>query len=248
MQQIKFSGDLKGLSPKRLVDDKNNDSVENFFLVLGLFYNDLKSLNFQLVQLGNTFEYIHGKEVKATNDFGEYAGLKSHLERMMIGTLSEFFRFINDNQEILKTERFRGVYSTLNRDLKGRWDLIAEIAFTQETKEVNDFAKVLMRVRNNLSFHYYQSGKTLRKGFIEHFLKDGKSTANEKAYFSSGETMEETRFFFCDAASQRAAILEVVGEMSFDEYSKKMKSIIEDLNFVIMRLMKGYIDNLPHKS
>ena len=43
MKEIKFADQLDEISPDRLITQENDDKIAKFFLVLGVFYNDLKS-------------------------------------------------------------------------------------------------------------------------------------------------------------------------------------------------------------
>lgn len=244
-EAIIFSGELRHITPDRLLN-QSKDDVGQFFLVLGTFYNDLKSLLFHMMQTERRFESVD--PVAITVERGEFGGIRSHLVRIIIATVHEFFKFIDENNGVMDTEEFGVVYSRLNNDQKERWNFVIEIAKGGEVKDVSDFAKVLKIIRNNLSFHYYGSGKVLGKGFGLYFYEDRKMEANRSAYYSKGSNMSETRYFFCDAAAQRGLSNEVSRTMNPNEFDKKFSQIIDLLNLVVMKLMNEFVrlrSNMP---
>ena len=61
----------------------------------------------------------------------------------------------------------------------------------------------VMKIRNSIAYHYYQP-KKLVQGYKKHFLESPRSEHNALAYSSFGKNMEESRFYFADAAAERA--------------------------------------------
>lgn len=244
MQEITFTGQLTKIKPERLFKKDDKDEVANFFIVLGLVYNDLKSLNFHFLQTNNFFGEVTGEELSSKR--GELGGIKTHLERLMIATIHEFFKFIDKNKEILETSEFGLIYKELNRELKTKWDDIVKISTNNTKGGDSDFFKILLGVRNNLAFHYEQAGKILGRGFIDFFYNDPKNMGNKSACYSVGENMSETRFFYCDAAAQRSVLGEVTQKMKPGEYVARLDKIVGDINFTIMALMKTYLKGRPY--
>lgn len=242
-----FEGRLKNIVPERLIDINNQDDFEDFFLTFGLFYNDLKNISFHILQVENAFKDLDKKDFTPRPNFGEYTGIKNHLDRLLAAMVYEFFEFIKENMKTIEDERFKMIYETLNRDLKDKWDLIKKIASHSSTNDDSDFSKILMLIRNNVAFHYFQSAKNLRKGYSKYFFEDEKNGLNERAYYSVGETMEDTRFFFSDAAVTNFIMIEVTKKMEYNKYIGKLSSVIKDLNFTIMALLKTYISGRPYK-
>lgn len=242
-QDTSFFGELKHIDPNRLMKDGDRDEVSDFFLQLGLFYNDLKSLTYYSVLIQNQLKDQNLSEVNITN--GELAGMRIHLDRLFTGTIHEFFNFLEKNQTIFKKSEFQIVYKKLNRNLRVKWDNIIEIAIEKTSKTSTDISKILLLIRNNLAFHY-QASKLLKRGFIERFFVSVKDKSNETAYYSIGENMKNTRFFYCDAAIQESIQNEIVKVMKFDDYSKKIQETINDINFSIMYLMREYLKQRPY--
>lgn len=245
MQSLDFQGKLWKVDPVRLIKEDKDDPVADFFLVLGLIYNDLKSLTYHFVNVQNSIKTLKLDEV--TIERGEFAGMKSHLERLMVGTMRELFEFLESSNEILSCEEFKATYNRLNRDMKERWDTIVAVATNsgRQEKDISDFLRLLIMIRSNLAFHY-QSTKVMRKGFIDFFYHNPKKQpANEKCYYSKGDTMRDTRFYFSDAAAQGSMHNQVSQKMTYAEYERKVSSVIDDANFAIMALMKEFLRTRP---
>src|SRR3989344_6330301 len=240
MTDVSFSGTLKSIDPKRLIKESENDAISDFFLVLGLFYNDLKSLTFYLIQSENRFKDFKvqtADQATPSIEFGEWGGTKSHLERLTIATLHEFFNFILANKSVLKTGEFQLLRKGLNSHHKKNWDVLVQIARGEDLAMAgSNFAKILLLVRNNLGFHY-QNSKLFRQGFIQHFHKDAKNNVNKKAYYSIDTNMNNTRFFYSDAAAERSTTLQVEKSMPYDKFILLLSNTINATNFTLIALM-----------
>ena len=247
MKQIDYSEELlNSIIPARLIEQKMGDDVADFFLVWGLFYNDLKSLFSHYLRI--TEEEKKKNVEKISSDAGEYNGMRVQLVRLITATLYEFLEFLEKNKKILTMGEFQIIHRTLNRDLSSKWNTIVDIALRKQVKKITDFSKILELIRHNLAFHYSQSGKNLRKGFIEYFFIDPKHDANAKAYYSIGGTMHNTRFFYCDAAVERSMADQVIKKMAYKEFISRLLEIVEYTNFTIMALMKEYLRNRPYRG
>jgi hypothetical protein len=63
----------------------------------------------------------------------------------------------------------------------------------------DQFRAWLVKVRNNAVSHYYNP-KALMQGYRRHFFEEPPAPYNEFAFASLGASLEETRFYFADAA------------------------------------------------
>lgn len=106
-------------------------------------------------------------------------------------------------------------------------------------------------IRNNSSFHYYHSSTKLKKAFQDFFFKQESSDSNKFAYYSIGESMNTTRFYYADAATMN--FMKITSEegpqnatfTSTGKFKDEMKKTIENMNFTILRLLKAYLKNRP---
>jgi len=245
MKEVNFSEEeLKRITPQYLLEEKDKDEVADFFLVLSVFYNDLKSLMFYHMQIDGIFEKLGlgGSQPNVSVVSGEYGGMKNHLERMIVGTVFEFFEFIKTNQKILKPPTFREVYNKLDKDRRFGWDVLIEIAINKTSKkDISAFSKILLIIQNNLAFHYSQGAKMLRQGYVRFFYEEPSDEANQHAYYALGKTMGNSRFFYADAAATASFRVQVEKEMSYSEFMKEFRDVIDAANFAIMRLLEIYL-------
>lgn len=245
MKEIKFEGDLKYVDPKRLIKEKENSEVDNFFLVLGLIFNDLKNLTIYQIQIENFFEDVDKKTLSVL--VGEYSGMQNHLRRLMTSTIHESLIFIKENSRIMETGKFKVVYGKMSKDHKIMWDTLVNIAKGENLTDMGvDFKDILMHIRNQGTFHYWSSIKTLKNGYIGHFYGNTvPEEFREKAYFTKGNTMGKTRYFFSDASIQFFDSKIIENKMTQDQYLSQFNSLFEYIKFSIMRLMNEYISDSP---
>ena len=238
----KFLGELKHISPARLIKENEKDKLADFFLVLGSIFNDLKGfiLFEKLVQ--ENYEKPEPKDITA--HAGEYGGILIQVHKLIASTIHEFFRFLNENKDIVDSKEFKELLSRLSTQYRERWNEIIAVAFNK-IPESNNFTETLVKIRNNVGFHYYQSGKNLRKGFIRKFFSKEKSSdnKNEEAYYATGENMGSTRFYYCDAAVEEFLFITTGNDNSLNKnnYMGQVRAIIDDMNFAIASILKEYI-------
>lgn len=245
MGKQQFKGELKHIEPYRLIKKDKNDSVANFFLVLAVVYNDLKGIVLFEKLILDIYEQPLPTDI--SSHAGEHGGIFTQTRKIFISCLREFFTFLEENKEVLSSTEFKDILNKTNKDIQNRWNNIIDIAFNNESKNTSDFNKYLIQVRNNVTFHYNQSGKELRKAFCNFFYKREKIEHNKLAYYSIGENMETTRFFYADAVVQeylRSTTNDNV--KGFDpKYKTELSAIINDMNLTILRLLKAYLKSRP---
>ena len=227
------------------------DKIEDFFITLGLFFNDLKGLILFENLLVDNFE--KPSEEEATSHAGNYGGVLAQIHRLFASAIHEFFEFLNKNKEILLMDEFKEILNKLPKEDKSLWEGLFAAA-TGDLSKLTDFLKALLRIRNNLGFHYYDSGKNLRRGYKSFFSRE-RTNKNQFAYYSIGETVEATRFFFSDAAADEATQL-VAGKEEKSEVNESLKQYrtqlaytIDVLNLAIINIFKKYLQsrrNMPH--
>lgn len=240
-----FKGELRHIEPYRLIKDDVDDPLARFFLVLAVIYNDLKGLSLFEKLVIDTYRAVKPEEVSV--QVGELGGLFTQIGKLFISNMREFFDFLKENENIISSTEFKEVLSKINnKDIQNRWTDIINVAFDR-TSESSNFTKHLILIRNNVAFHYNQSGKELKKSFCNFFYKKEGIQQNKMAYYSVGEGMETTRFFYADAAVQEY-LRSTKGDQldGFDiKYKAEISKIISDMNFTISRILKAYLRNRP---
>lgn len=255
MSQIEFSGKLHGINPLKIIKDGDKVDIDSFFLILGIWYNDLKSVLFYVDRVNEYFKEEtkeiteKGLGIKATVRMGEYGGMKVHIDRLICSTLFGLFEFIKKYESVIHSGEFEmDFYNKLNNDFKSVWKDIISISLKENKNNTeSEIYKILESIRHNSAAHYYQSNDLLRKGFIDFFFKDPKNETNSLAFYSLEEDMNNTRFFYCDAATQRLITGEILKRMEGKEYSENLREIVININFTIMRLMKIYLKKVEQR-
>ncbi len=213
--------------------------------MLATIYNDLKGFAFFNTQLGDNYRQPLKDEL--TYHSGEYNGYNLQLYKLFIATLHEFFKFLEVNKNIFNNPKFFLIFKKISNPRQKDWKELVEIA-SGRAPSSPAFKKILNRTRNNIAFHYYESDKILREGFIKRFLKSENDVSNngQFSYYAIGESLAKTRFFYADAATQEflQSITEVQYPSAIEEYGKKAAEIINQMNDTIYSLLKEYIVSL----
>jgi hypothetical protein len=254
MQEIKFDGELRNIAPARIIDEKNGgERIDEFFLTLGIAYNDLKSLHFYLVQMKNFFEekgiQKQIEEKHPTCELGEYSGMKNHMERLITSTMHETFLLINKYNDVFNLEEVKIMLINLSNENRNIWkDLISIANYKNLTDKGNKFRHILERVRQNGGFHYHGIGKLMKNGFKDHFfIRKNNSESNSAAFWAKGDSMEQSRYFFSDASIQGFYFNLIKSNMSEEDYAEAILTTMREMNVAIMVLMKEYILSRPFK-
>lgn len=227
---------LTKLEPEKLVSKEGKDSLAAFVLALSLVFNDLKGIV-------NWREYITTLRPPDENvispELGEWTGFEMQIHRLMVAQLHELLRLIEEFQEIVEGAEMRRIVKKAPTSVRRRWDEIVRIATGKGSLGDDIFANILVKVRNNASYHYYQP-KTLLAGFREFFYKSPKNAGNEWAFASIGNNMGQTRFYFADAAMQ--ATLSTLTEKPIGKkFGKRFGEVIEDVNQALAYIIGQYI-------
>jgi len=181
----KFSFDneeLKEIKPSKIILKNTNNDIDDFFLVLGLFFNDLKGLNFYLMKLEewkNEFK-VDMPDNKATSYIGEYSGMALQLQRLIIGSIYELTEFLEKNKHTIFSPMFLLYLKKISPENKKRWTSLVDISSSKRKKNKKDsFYNSLLMIRN-MSFHYDK--KVLRKGFRDFFYESEKKLWELKSF------------------------------------------------------------------
>ena len=180
--------------------------VDQLFLALALVFNDLKGMSWFHLQLAQR----PAEDAEAISGYnGQRTGMLIQSIRMIAGIIHELLELLRKFEDTLKDSEVRRVLGTVDVVARKQWRELVALANGKEGKS-SELAKALMRVRH-VTFHYYNPA-ALAVGYEDHFLSGRADPASAAAYFSDGETMERTRFYYADAAAHR--MLEGMGGLS----------------------------------
>jgi len=241
----KYPGTLSEISPGKIIAREEPGDLDNFFLVLSLIYNDLKGLiSFDVLIRG---VYETPIDPKPNVHSGEYSGIRLHIERLLIGMTSEFFVFLKNNLKTIRTISFQLLLKSLDQKDKNSWNELIEVIDESSGKE--SFFRKMARIRSDIVFHYNFSGDELVKGFKNKFYKQEPNESNKKAFYSIGNTMESTRFFYADAAIEGYLVEHLkLSPTEKENYLNELMNNVSKMNVVICKLIQIYLNKKNGKK
>ncbi len=250
----KFQGELKWIKPEYLISEDEYNKYECFFIGLGVVFNDLKGILLFEKLLNDTYPKPNISET--TVHMGNYAGVMTQIQKIVAGVISEFFIYLKKNSDVYNNFNFKEVLQKLPKREQDFWKNLV-LAAHGKFSSVNDLLKTMVQIRNNLVFHYDHSGRILRNSFRSYFFGKDQNNRNKYAYFSIGNNIELTRFYFSDAAIQESIFIAagktfkepLSSNESFLKYQKQVMDTIVITSETIRLLLKNYIQirrNHPH--
>lgn len=211
MSDYDFKYPLESIDPKKIIEhDVSNNRLNNFFLILSLISNDIKDILTYRIFVDKHFNEIAFDTTTANSTLGEYAGMKNHLERMMISSIHEFFLFIKKFHEQFKkdgdidTYNLNGIFNSLPASIRLKWKDFIDSSLEVETGSfLEKYKNIILLTRNNGASHYWGIEKPIKNGFKKHFFEtEDVKFLTEKAYYSTGNTISKNRFYYADAAAE----------------------------------------------
>jgi hypothetical protein len=239
----KFEGQVDKIDPKLLIDtNRQQKDLDAFFLVLAVIYNDLKGLIFFQVLLKEVYEIPD--QTQPSYHLGEYGGLFVQLHKINISLINEFFAFLQKNEEVIGSTEFMLILNGINTKVKEEWRDIVHVAFEKQGT-MSDFAKALVKIRHNVGFHYNQNLKNLEKAFLSRFSRKS-DFLSKFAFYAQGSTMEDTRYFYADAAVGEYLTMVVKeinnSNMTLESFLKnELGPITRKMNSVLTALINEYL-------
>ncbi len=239
MDKKDFTGNVKGVSPNIIIKEDDNNELDNFFLVLGLIYNDLKNLIIFSRSISEIYRtpLLDGTEPVSAH-VGEWGGIQTYLNKVIISTISEFFIFLDKNRSTINSIQFSLLVKKLPDDVRSDWH---KIILSLDDSKTNDFLSKLAQIRNNVAFHYDQSLTQLKSGYIKKFYKDTKDKYNSKAFYSIGSGMSDTRFYYCDGALEAYLRDKLIPDTT-KNYFLEIPSMVEKMNKTFFHLIRIHIE------
>ncbi|MFA6257387.1 MAG: hypothetical protein WC671_00020 [Candidatus Paceibacterota bacterium] len=233
-----FEGELKSIFPNKLIEKSKNNDFDNFFLVLGLIFNDFKDIILFNELIHETYlkPKLDGSEPPSVH-LGHWGGIQNHLNRLMVGLISEFLIFLDKNKKTINSISFKLFVKNLPHDVRQDWNKIQNVLQDSDSK---DFLSKIAEIRSNVTFHYDQSLTQLRIGFIEKFITSTKNNYNKQAFYSLGNTIQTTRFYYSDGAAEEYVKKEMK-YLSNENYNKEMRELVDKTNTTIRFMMEHYL-------
>jgi hypothetical protein len=211
--------ELVGFDRSVFLNDPKYEALDGFVLSLALAFNDFKTMMW-VWSLLDEFKPEEPKGGAIEKKFGQFVGMRWHILRLLVGNFVELRGLISANQPLFEETIWVRTLRKLSNTEAKSWNSVVEFDARAKTKGTweNKFHSLLEYVRNNGTFHYAQNQPLIR-GYKRAFTKEGLGAAY--AYASLGKNLEESRFYFADAA---------VVEMFKDQAEKLWKEFERDFH------------------
>lgn len=164
---------------------------------------------------------------------GERAGTQLQVAGQIFSMIREVLVVLDEQKSILALPDFQSLLSKMPEDAKASWDRLVDAA----SDKTAGAGKLLVVIRNNVGFHY--GPKALALGYAGAFLSESKDPLLERAVYREGETMEDTRFMFADAAVEHA--LENLTKMPVADLYRELERLAEDANLALRWIVTLYL-------
>ena len=213
-------------------DDRELDA---FVLSLALAFNDLKVVEWVNLQMSR-----HRRPEAGVDPVqGQISGFSVWGARTSLGLIHEVMRAIEvaEGNGLLQRPIILETVNVLGSEDGADWLALVDVATAREVKGAPavELRAYLTQLRNNVAFHYYQP-KALLRGYDRFFFQDARSEFNQRAYVSTGPTMEETRFYFADAAA--ASCYENAANVHLFRNADKLRPLVAG---ALMAFLNGYL-------
>ena len=175
--------------------------------------------------------------------WGTWAGTDWHLFRLMISAVHELFGLIQNHQDVLAHEFLVKVVKQLPAPSRKSWGSLIAVASGAAAKD--DFGHMLLRIRNQIVFHYDPKG--IFAGFKRQLLRP--TRLQDRAFISRGQSMGASRFYFADAAVE-GYFQELVGTGEVGQLSAKIANVVDLLNSALLSLVDRFIQQrgFPYRN
>jgi hypothetical protein len=183
--------------PEKIIRPKGDDPFAMFMLALAVVFNDHKGL----FLLSDGIDSLKPPDGEISAHAGEWHGLNMQIYRLRIGMFRELFTLIETFLTEANGPQMQRILKRIPPGARVHWEDLVRVALDKGGVSDKKFKTILVKIRANLSFHYYQP-KQLVAGYRRHFFESEVQPGNAHAYASLGKNMERTRFYFADAAIQ----------------------------------------------
>lgn len=211
-------------------------------------YNDLKSL-FLHWDVLHEFEPPKPPLGALTKERGQFCGMDNQLFRLLSGWLREMTVLIKSEKDgAIQAPMFQRTIRRIDPEYCKSWESLYHFSCSDDkmlSEKIQGLRKFLIKVRSNGTFHYDHL-KLLGQGYVTHF-KDSTKPEAELAFSINGNTWEESRFMFADAAV--VAMCSNVAEGNLDCYQETMIHYLKDAHRSIYAIVDRYMRQrgFPHK-
>ena len=223
----------KRIDPNLLLKS-SKDELGALFLALSTVLNDMKGMIW-LDQL--LIDNLPNKSDPIETP-GQWHGMQEQVTKYLLGIVHEFLVLLKKKRQLIESDDFESLVRRLPRQGRKKWRTLVRVALSKGSVQNDSFARSLARIRNNLSFHYHDP-QTLAKGYLAHFDNTTNDETQVHAFISHGRNMALSRYYYADAAVEKAI------EFILDSRpgARETHKIIEDINLALSGLILAFIES-----
>lgn len=226
---------LKKMSYKKL-SGLPDEKYKEFFLALGLMFNDLNDIQWMSNQLEDY--RIPIDKTERSSHFGRYNALNLFFARTFLSIINEIIIFFEkEKTKEITNSKYMKEFINSNYILKSERAQISSFLNDGLGKKVsNKQRRFLRKLRGNMSSHYpYDYKGVLSDGFNTFF-----NSKNPDIYFDSiletrkSQDVLDSRIYYVDASIQGFL------EKDSAEYVEKFKSLSVEIVFALALILDGF--------
>lgn len=230
--------DLSYFDAKILGSNTEFLDEDDFIIVLGIIYNDIKGL-LNYWDFIDEFKPDTPPEGTASAKFGEYMGYRGQIFKYVLSTLNEIIGFFESRESVVNGPTIKKVAAKIDiKQGRDAWTSLCDFCYNStDDQKILGLRNAIVRARNNAGFHYNQT-KEIMKSYRKTFENE-KEQPKGYGYFSLGKNLHETRFYFSDAAV--AKYLEDL--MNKEDYANYSQQFMRDCHVGIRSLIRTYLNH-----
>lgn len=225
---------MNDANPEVIVGQQGPDPLGEWFLSLAVVFNDLKGLMWvrEILQDGRP------KDGEVSAYSAQWRGITLQITKLACGLVHELFELIKDHTHDLDSDEMKRVLKIVPKSTMKKWDSLIALARDAGSAPRTPLTRALLKIRHNVSFHYHQP-KVLVAGYRRHFFQLKPGPHNKRAYYTIGGNMEETRFYYADAAVQQS--LAILSEHVAQDFTKELSGVLRDVNLTLAQVIGAFV-------
>lgn len=217
-------------------------ATKEFVLLLALAFNDIKALCWVDDQLRKGAPEKKASEPPRADPYpGNWVGTLKTFDRLSSGVVNETYRLVRSyaRKGVFKTPLFERAHRNLARRYRDTWKAFLRDAEHPDAERLRSYHK---NIRNAVGYHYYTGGKAMTTGYRAHVAFMPGNPMSDRAWASFGKNMEESRFYFADAAAVQ--VQELIGIEAGRVTPEERRKNVGNINAAIRMLLEQLLREL----
>ncbi|MFH2203115.1 MAG: hypothetical protein ABIJ96_08385 [Elusimicrobiota bacterium] len=217
-------------------EDPDEQDACTFVLALAIAFNDLSDRLWAYAMLKTCRDHV---PVGPTSRSGDIGGKHFHVVKLLYSCFSEIAELIAKHPKVQDHSVFKEAVRLMKKDNREHWNALVDFSNSKASGPKSPLMQALLRVRNKVSNHYSDL-KYINRGY-RRFFEDASVPGRDDAFISRGKAMQDTRFFFADAAVQ--GCFETLTELGTkEEIADKLSDLTRVVNMAIYNLIERFVE------